>query len=121
MNQSYKKPRIDIGDLRTWINFYEYQPNPGPEPGERVKKQIYGCFAKVDEVYFRDLEEAKANGTLSDLTFTIRDTNGEYIPSNQHHIEVEAPEYSGRHYNIKEVQPDLQNRQFTKIIAGVNS
>jgi hypothetical protein len=121
VQENYKRPRIDIGDLRTWVIFYEYAPNDGPEPGEQKKQVLYECFARVDEVWSRDVEQAKANNTLSDLTITIRDPLGDYIPRNVHYLEIEALEYADRHYQIREVQPDLQNRQFTKVIAEVTT
>lgn len=121
VQDDYKRPRIDIGDLRTWVIFYEYQPNEGPEPGEEKKQVLYECMAKIDEVWSRDVEFAKAHGSLSDLTITIRDPLGDYIPRNNHYLEIEAPEYVDRHYAISEVQPDLQDRQFTKVIAGVTN
>lgn len=34
----YKPPRVKTGDLRTFITFYEYAPNNGPEPGESEKR-----------------------------------------------------------------------------------
>lgn len=119
MKLPFKEPRVKVGDLRTRVRFYEYAPNPGPEPGEDKKKTLYECFAKIDEVWSRDLEQAKANNTLSDLTITIRDTHGEYTPSNKHYVEVDYSIYKGRHYNIKDVQPDAQNRNFIKVIAEV--
>lgn len=119
MKETYRPPRIDIGDLRTWVTFFVFAPNKGPEPGEKKKKEVYGTFSKVDEVWSKDLEQAKANGTLSDITITIRDTHGEYVPSNKHYLEVDLEEYEGKQYNIKHTQPDPQNRDFVKIIAGM--
>lgn len=121
VQENYKRPRIDIGDLRTWVVFYEYAPNEGPEPGEQQRKVLYECFAHIDEVWSKDVEFAKVHGNLSDLTITIRDPLGDYIPRSTHYLEIEAPEYADRHYGISEVQPDLQNRQFTKVIAGVTN
>jgi len=121
MNIEYKRPRITSGDLKTPVHFYEYAPNPGPEPGEQKTKTLYECFGRIDEVWSRDVEQAKANDSLSDLTITIRDTHGEYIPDNKHYVEVDYSVYKGRHYNIKDVQPDAQNRDFIKVIAEVVS
>lgn len=119
MKRPYEPPRIHAGELRTPVRFWSYRPNDGPEPGEAPKRLEYMTYAKIDEVWSKDLEQAKANGTLSDVTITIRDTHGEYVPSNKHYMEVELLEYGDRQYNIKHVQPDPQNRDFIKIIAGV--
>jgi head-tail adaptor len=119
MKLPFKAPRIDTGDLRTIVTFYEYQANDGPEPGESEKKVLFTCYAKIDEVWSKDLEVAKANDTLSDITLTIRDTHGEYIPTTKHYIEVDLPEYADKVYNIKHTQPDPQSRDFIKIISGM--
>jgi|SRR5690625_717641 len=115
----YKHPRIHSGELRTPVVFYEYEPNKGPEPGEKAKKIIYQTWAKIDRVWLRDIEQAKANNTLSDLTITIRDPLGDYRPSNKHYLEIQAMDYEGSHYNIKSVQPDMQQKDFITIIAGL--
>src|SRR5690554_693559 len=113
----YKPPRIHSGELRTPVIFYKYVPKEGPYPGEEEKEVLFECMAKIDQVWLRDVELAKANGTLSDITLTIRDPQAEYIPTNDHYVEIDAPEYRGKHFNIKQAQPDLQNKQFINIIA----
>lgn len=115
----YKPPRVHTGELRTPVIFYEYQPNPGPIPGESEKRVLYKAFAKIDEVWMRDLEQAKANKTLSDITVSIRDPQAEFIPNTKHYIEVDAPEYNGIRYGIKSVRPDPQNKQFIRVVSGV--
>lgn len=117
----YKPPRLHSGELRTPVIFYEYIPKDGPYPGEEEERVIYRSWAKIDEVWLRDVEIAKSNGTLSDVTIIIRDSQAEYIPSNKHYVEIDAPEYKGKRYNIKEAQPDLQNKNFVNIIAEVTS
>jgi len=117
----YKQPRVHNGELRTRVTFYEYEPNDGPMPGEKEKKILYETWAKIDTVWMKDLEVAKSNGTLSDLTITIRDPRGSYFPSNKHYVQVRSPEYEHLVYNIKQAQADLQNRDFLRVIAGVSS
>ncbi|MBK5497377.1 phage head-tail adapter protein [Peribacillus sp. TH14] len=113
----YKPPRVKTGDLRTFITFYEYAPNNGPEPGESEKKILYEGWSKVVNVWLKDLEIAKSNGTLSDITITIRDPHADYIPTNKHYLSIDAPEYLDKRYNIKHAQPDLQNKEFITIVA----
>lgn len=117
----YKEPRVHTGELRTPVIFYEYVANPGPEPGEDMKEILYRTWAKIDEVWLKDLELAKSQGTLTDVTITIRDPHSDYIPNNRHYVEIDAPEYQGKRYNIKHIQPDLQNRKFITIVAELKS
>ncbi len=118
---SYKPPRVRTGDLRVPVTFYEYAPNEGPEPGEKVKRVLYECFAKVENVWMKDLEQAKSNGTVEDITITIRDPLDDYIPTNKHYLSVDARGYRDKHFNIKTDFPDPQNNAFIKVVAGVSS
>ena len=93
----YKPPRVNTGDLRVPVKFYEYKPNDGPEPGEKVENILYECLAKVDNVWMKDLEQAKTNGTEEDITITIRDPLDDYIPTNKHYVSVDARGYRDKH------------------------
>ncbi|MEK4565192.1 phage head-tail adapter protein [Alkalihalobacillus sp. FSL R5-0424] len=115
----YTPPRVKSGDLRTQVTFFEYKPKEGPLPGENEKQLLFETWAKVDQVWLKDLELAKSNGTLSDITITIRDPLFEYKPTNLHYLEVDASDYQGYRYNIKKVQPNLQDRRFIDIVAGL--
>lgn len=115
----YKPPRVHSGELRTPIRFYEAKPNKGPLPGEFIEKTLYRCMCKVDRVWLKDLELAKSNGTLSDITITIRDPQDDYRPTNRHYLEIEDRDYEGLVYNIVTAQPNLQDRRFIDIVAGV--
>jgi len=115
----YKPPRVNTGDLRTPITFYEYAANEGPEPGESEINTLYEAWSKIDNVWLKDLEIAKSNGTLSDITITIRDPQADYLPNNKHYLSIDAPEYRDKRYNVKHVQPDLQNKDFITIVAGL--
>ncbi|WP_409297750.1 head-tail adaptor protein [Peribacillus sp. SCS-26] len=116
----YRKPLVKSGDLRTPVTFYEYAANDGPEPGESESRTLHKAWAKVDSVWMKDMEQAKSNGTLSDVTIIIRDPQADYIPGNGHYLSIDDPQYQDKRYNIKHVQPDF-NRQFITIVAGLES
>jgi len=114
----YRKRRTHSGELRTPVTFYEYRPKKdSPYPDEYEYRELYSCWAKVDRVWLKDLETAKANNTVSDVTLTIRDPLGDYSPSNKHFLEIDALEYKDFVYNITSSQPDLQYRDFITIVA----
>jgi len=115
----YKK--INTGDLRTPVSFYEYAPNYGPEPGESEKRVLFDCWAKVDKVWMRDLETSKKNGTLEDITLTIRDPRPDFVPSNKHYVGVNDISFFGTRYGVKTVQPDMKNMGYMIVVAGVVS
>lgn len=115
----YKPPRAHSGELRTPVIFYEYAPNEGPEPGESEKKVLFKSWAKVDEMWLKDMELAKSEGTESDVTLIIRDPLDDYIPSNKHYVSIDDRLYRDHRYNIKHVQPDVQDRNFINVVAGL--
>lgn len=117
----YKKPRVDTGALRTPVSFYEFAPSDDFYPGETEQRILYDAWAKVEKVWLRDLEQAKANNTLEDITITIRDPQEDYLPNTQHYVGINDRNYFGKRYQIKSVQPDLQDKRFITIIAGLVS
>lgn len=117
----YSPPRVNTGELRTKVTFFEYAPNKGPEAGESQKKELYITWAKVEEVWMRDVEQAKSNGTLTDVTITIRDPLEDYWPTNKHRFEIHSREYEGVIFEINKAQPDLQKHQFVNVIGQVSS
>ena len=116
----YKPPRHRSSDFRTPVIFYEYEEKSGPTPGQKQKKSLFKCLAKVDGVWLKDLERAKQNGTLSEVTIKIRDPIGSYVPSNKHFVEINDPLYP-EPYNIKHVQPDVQDRSVINIVGKLTS
>ncbi|EFS01048.1 gp8, partial [Listeria seeligeri FSL N1-067] len=47
MKFQFKPQKVQSGDLRTPVVFFEYQPVNGPEPGEIEKVILFECFAEV--------------------------------------------------------------------------
>lgn len=117
----YKKPRVNTGDLRTPVTFYEFAPSEGPEPGESEQSILFEAWARIDKVWLRDLEQAKANNTLEDITITIRDPQEDFFPTNKHYIGINDRNFFGKRYQIKTVQPDFQDTSFITIVAGLVS
>src|SRR5699024_8604009 len=113
--------------LKTPVTFYKFVPKEGLLPGEEEKEELFFSWAKVDEMWLRDAELAKQNGTMTDLTITIRDPQSDYIPKDGHYVSVDDLHYKDNRYNkdnrykIKHVQPDVQDRSFINIIAERNS
>lgn len=112
----HRKYRVNNGDLRTYVEFYEYRPVSGPMPEQYKYKKLYSCWAKVDRVWLKDLEQAKANGTMSDVTLTIRDPLL-YYPTDKHFLKIHTREYQDYVYNVTSSQPDLQHRDFYTVVA----
>lgn len=112
---------IDFSDLKVPVTFYEYVPNDSPEPGEKEKRTLHISWAKVDQVWLKDMELAKSNGTLTDLTIIIRDPLQDYVPTNKHYVSIDDLNYRDNRYNVKNVMPDIQDKRFITIVAELSS
>ncbi len=115
----YKPPRFKSSDFDTPVTFYEYEEKKGPEPGQEEKKVLFECLAKIDGIWLKDLERAKQNGTLSEVTIIIRNPIGSYIPTNKHFLSVDEGIYKNERYNMDHVQPDVKDGSLINIVAKV--
>lgn len=116
----FKKPFITTKKLNTKVVFYEYVARTGPEAGTKRKKELYTCWAYVPQWKMTELQNAIANGTEHDVKIFIRETHGQYIPSEKHYVSIDSP-YITKDLNIKLVQPDVENERFLMLLAGVVS
>ncbi len=74
--ESVKKPKIlQTKRLNTRVHFYKYTENNGPEAGEKEEKLLYSCWASIDGVWLRELEQAISNRNSNDVI--IRDPQGD--------------------------------------------
>jgi hypothetical protein len=117
----YSPPRASAGDLRTIVTFYKSEPDSGPEPGETQDSVLYESWAKVDHVWMKDLEQAKANKTLSDVTIVIRNPREDFFPTNKNYFTIQAPGYEKKKYNIEHVQTDFPDSHFLTIVGRLES
>lgn len=112
----YKPPYYRSSDFDTPVIFYEYEEKNGPLPGQKEKKVLFECLAKIDGVWLKDLERAKQNGTLAEVTIIIRNPIGSYTPTNKHFVKIEDSIYP-EPYNVKHVQPDVKDPNFINIVG----
>jgi len=116
----------NAGKLNTRIQFFEYAPNDGPEPGESEKLKLWECWAEVYEPSMKDHESLRTTNVLSAVTIRIRDTRGEFIPRNEHYMSVLDDAYSdGKgdyvRFNINKIQPDVKDKRFIKVVAEAST
>src|SRR5690625_2721421 len=108
----YKPPQYRSSDFNTPVTFYEYEEKNGPVPGEKEKRVLFECLARIDGIWLKDLEQAKQNNTLSEVTIIIRNPIGSYTPTNKHYLSIDDGVYQSEHYNIRHVQPDAKDSNF---------
>lgn len=117
----YKPQKVRIGDLRIPVSFFEYGMVSSPEPSQEKKLLLYECFAEIYSPSMKDLEKLKHSETKQAITINIRDSRGEYIPTNKHFVEINDYRYKDVVWNVIDVVHDMTNNAFIKIILGVIS
>lgn len=115
----YRKPDTDAGQLRTPVTFYRYGPNTGPEPGEEEKEVLFACFCEAYNPSMKDLSIMGLTGTKEGMTIKIRDTLGEYIPTNEHFAVLEDYRYKEKVFSVIDVRNDMSDNRFITILLGV--
>lgn len=108
------------GKLNTKIVFWQYQPNSGPEPGEKEKKILYKARAEIYDPSMKDLEILNGKGTKKAVTIVIRDPRGKYVPTNKHFVEI-LDYRLGECWNIMDVRQDISENRFVTIVLGVTN
>lgn len=109
-------------DLNTRIQFFEYAPVTGPEPGETEKRKLWECWAEVYEPSIKDHESLSTERVLYAVTVRFRNPFTEYKPDNKHYLAVLSESYKDRlgeyiRFNIKKIQPDSKDKAFIKVVA----
>jgi len=121
LNTRYKPKETNAGTLRTPVSFYEYAPDRGPEPGQSKKSIIHECYAEIYNPSMKDIQIMEVRGTKEAVTIIIRDTKGEYIPTNKHFVSIHDYRYVNKILNVLDVRPDIRNNDFVTILLGVQS
>lgn len=114
----YKPPKIGTGELRTPVSFFVYQPAPGFTPDEEVKRKVFDCYAEIYNPSAKDHEILSSVDTEYAVTINIRDSKGQYTPSNKHFVEINDYRYKGITFSIIDVRYDFANNAFINILLG---
>ncbi|MDN6626260.1 MAG: phage head-tail adapter protein [Pisciglobus halotolerans] len=115
----YTPPKVQSGDLRTPAKFYEYTTSTGPEPDQVEKSLLHECFSEVYNPSMKDLEKLKTANTKHAVTINIRDSKGEYVPTNKHFVELLDYRYKDIVWDVLDVRYDIQDNSFITILLGV--
>lgn len=118
----YTSPTVGGFNLNTPVTFFEYAPKTGPEPGEDEKRVLFECFANAYAPSSKDVQILDSKGTevTKSVTIRIRDTAGEYVPTNKQYFELNDPYFSTERYQIQTVSPDPEDRNYIKVIGSTS-
>lgn len=67
---------------------------------------------------FKDIEIATGKSMKAKMTLKIRDPLSDYQPKNEHFVEVGDNRFSGEKWQIIDIRPDFDNRDFLIVIIG---
>ena len=115
---SYKKPESQNGDLRTPLTFYTSKVKEGVDGRDVSYKKAFYTMGQVYSPSFKDIEIATGKALKAKMTLKIRDPLDDYQPDNRHFVEVEDLRLKGKKWQIIDVRPDYDNRDFLKVIIG---
>lgn len=114
----YKKPEAQNGDLRTPLTFYTSKVEEGVDGRDVSYKKAFCTMGQVYSPSFKDIEIATGKALKAKMTLKIRDPLDDYQPDNRHFVEVEDLRLKGKKWQIIDVRPDYDNRDFLIVIIG---
>ena len=114
----YKKPEAQNGDLRTPLTFYTSKVKEGVDGRDVSYKKAFFTMGQVYSPSFKDIEIATGKAMKAKMTLKIRDPLDDYQPDNRHFVEVEDLRLKGKKWQIIDVRPDYDNRDFLIVVIG---
>ena len=114
----YKKPEAQNGDLRTPLTFYTSKVEEGLHGRDIAHKKAFYTMGQVYSPSFKDIEIATGKSMKAKMTLKIRDPLSDYQPKNDQFVEVEDSRLSGKKWQIVDVRPDFDNRDFLIVVIG---
>lgn len=119
MKIPYKKPRTHNGTLRTPVEFYETKTAKGLDVREKVSNKLFTCFAEVYNPSIKDIEISRDKSVKASLTIKIRDPQTDYYVDNKHQVKVFDARTKNRMWDIIDIRPDFEHKDFIVIVLGV--
>ena len=114
----YKKPEAQNGDLRTPLTFYTSKVEEGLHGRDIAHNKAFYTMGQVYSPSFKDIEIATGKSMKAKMTLKIRDPLSDYQPKNDHFVEVEDSRLSGKKWQIVDVRPDFDTRDFLIVVIG---
>lgn len=114
----YKKLEAQNGDLRTPLTFYTSKVEEGLHGRDVSYEKAFYTMGQVYSPSFKDIEIATGKAMKAKMTLKIRDPLSDYQPKNEHFVEVSDNRLIGEKWQIIDVRPDFDNRDFLIVIIG---
>lgn len=130
--KTIKRETTHNGTLNKLITFYRTTVSEEFYETDKVTKKKYKAWGEVSEMSFQDLENLKGRFTKNALalesikskavksfvTVKIRDSLGEYLPTNSDMVKIQDQRYEELEWEVLEVKPDLRDSRYLIISLG---
>ncbi|MDW4295942.1 hypothetical protein QI059_01095 [Staphylococcus saprophyticus] len=113
----YKSKKVQSGDLRTPVIFYQYK-NEGPYPDDVEEVEVHRCYAETYNPSMKDRQILGVNESMQGLSMVIRDAYQSFTPNNRHIVFVEDFRLENPLFNVHEVRLDTPERGFITLVLG---
>lgn len=115
-----KRKKQSSQQLKVPVEFYQFIPKTGFEPGKKEEKILHSCLADIYSTTMKELEKIASlgKGEKRNVSLRIRDSLGEYDPKITHGVRIYDRRMVNTTWKIISVEPDLENNDFIKIIAS---
>lgn len=113
-----KRKKVGAKDLNVPVTFYKFKADGGFLPNSEEEEVLHECLANVYSSSVKDLSrlEDLGYGTKRSISMNIRDSLGEYIPDNKHHVKIHDYRYEKVDWEVAAVDFDLEDNNMIKII-----
>ena len=100
------------------MTFYTSKVEEGLHGRDIAHKKAFYTMGQVYSPSFKDIEIATGKSMKAKITLKIRDPLSDYQPKNDHFVQVEDSRLSGKKWQIVDVRPDFDNRDFLIVVIG---
>lgn len=100
------------------MTFYTSKVEEGLHGRDIAHNKAFYTMGQVYSPSFKDIEIATGKSMKAKMTLKIRDPLSDYQPKNDHFVEVEDSRLSGKKWQIVDVRPDFDNRDFLIVVIG---
>ncbi|WP_449160831.1 phage head-tail adapter protein [Streptococcus sp.] len=114
----YKNPETQNGDLRTPLTFYTSKIKKGVDGRDVSYEKAFYTMGQIYSPSMKDFEIATGKAMKAKMTLKIRDPLTNYQPESRHFVEVGDIRLVGKKWQIIDVRPDYDNRDFLIVIIG---
>ena len=100
------------------MTFYTSKVEEGLHGRDVSHEKAFYTMGQVYSPSFKDIEIATGKSMKAKMTLKIRDPLSDYQPKNEHFVEVGDIRLGGKKWQIIDVRPDFDNRDFLIVVIG---